>query len=137
MSTYLSGGLTLLLLAALLGFSVQVVGIYHTTRAVDAAIVFAEMEMGLQGCVSSRAVALLRDRVKREGLNPDRLTLNYNIGPKQQRAFWGSQVDLVVTYSEPRELLSNLTAKPFNLVVDRHIATISGWVGQQNEDLCP
>lgn len=136
MSTYLSGGLTLVLLAALLAFSVQVAGIFHTTRAVDAAMVFAEMEMGLQGCVSSRAVHLLQERITREGLDPSRLTLGANIGPGAQRAFWGYQVDLSVTYREPRALLSNLTSKGYDLLIQRHVSTISGWVGK-SDDVCP
>jgi hypothetical protein len=115
---------------------VQVAGIFHTTRAVDAAIVFAEMEMGLQGCVSSRAVRLLQERMKREGLNPERLTLTYNTGPGAPRAFWGYQTDLTVTFREPRLLLSNISPKRFDLLVERHISTISGWVGK-SDDLCP
>ncbi|MGE5672708.1 MAG: hypothetical protein ACM3XM_02320 [Mycobacterium leprae] len=130
MPTYISGSLTLVLIVLLLGFGLQVADIFRTTRAVDAALQFAELEMGMQGCVSSRAINLVKERLSREGLDTSHLKLLYREGPGSNRVQWGGPVELDIHYEEPRQLLGSLTTKSFNLVVDRHIATISGWVTQ-------
>lgn len=126
MSNYLSGGLMLLLIASFSLLGLQAFDIFDAARAVDAALLDAQVKLALDGGVTPEVLRLARERIAAEGKDPDRL----HIEGTAPHAPFGEMVRIKLTYRHPYMLgtlmPSHLDSGTFH--IERRAVAVSGWL---------
>lgn len=116
----------LLLLCAVTLLGIQAYGIYDAGRMVEAALLDAQPVLARDGGVSETAATLARERLTREGGDPERLA----ISGSPEGTPYGELVRLHLVYEYPYLLNSLLpweTEETGVLRIEREAVTMSGW----------
>jgi hypothetical protein len=124
-SSYLSGGVMLLLLLSFGLIGLQAYDLFDAARAVDAALLDAQGRLAADGGLTPEVERLARERIAAEGRDPARL----QIEGSPPHLPYPELVRLALVYEHPYALtlLLPLQSERGIFRVERRATVVSGW----------
>jgi hypothetical protein len=127
MSTYVAGGLMIMLLLGVTLLGIQVYQVYDAARMVEAALLDAQLKLAADGGVSPQVERLVRQRVRAEGGDPGRLTVTGSA----VHTPYGELVTLHVRYSQAYTFTALMPGSGGGehglFAIQRSATAMSGW----------
>jgi len=120
LSSYLAGGLMILLLCAAALLGIEAYGIYDAARMVDAALLDGQARLAADGGVSPAVARQVRARVAADGGDPRRVQVS---GSRPGQPY-GAEVTVHMVYEHPYWLT---TRRHGVFRIERTATTLSGW----------